>query len=286
MSMRIARLLAGVLVAGVTLGLGIIPSAAQGAEVLDAPQFDPRNPAYAVYAGSGVYLADGRVVWLLRIDPKIPLLSPEDRKVGLRLRLNATFGFYLLESGDVPGTLDANVSTAAFVPGLGFPVMVKTNWMLEPFLDFGVSVGTEADDTILVHGIGLRSRAEFHDDKFDYTLWNEAIAAGNSDTNFDSIDNYGVFRTDLEVRGLIRYKVGKRWFDLGLLTKFDWYFDPVIVEPGMGDTNEINQMYQIGLTTGPTERWKLFKVFTTPRVGLAYYFGDASGIRIIFRFLN
>ena len=51
---------------------------------------------------------------------------------------------------------------------------------------------------------------------------------------------------------------------------------------------EIRQRWEIGFTTGATERWKAVKgKVTTPRLGITYRFGqNTKGIRFVIRFRN
>lgn len=270
------------LTATMMLLASIRPSVAQD----NSPESDPLNHAYAVYLGSGVYVAGGRTVFVFRVAPKFRILSEEQRSFGIRLRLNATFGFYNLRGNDFPGfNVPDRVNSFAFVPGVEFPIKLYENWTLMPFLDFGAARDDEFKETTLVHGVGFRSRAEFEDTRHIYVLWNELIAAGNSSTDFSPQDNYTVFKIDFEMRGIIDYTLGGRSYDLGLLAKADFYLDPLLIEPPTSPTFEVNQLYQIGFTTGPMERWKPFKWVTMPRFGLTYGFGErVSGVGFLFRF--
>lgn len=275
-----------VLVGGLLAGLGSSPSWAQD----DAPpEADPLNHAYAVYLGSGLYVAGGRSVFVFRIAPKIKIRSEEEHSFGIRLRINATFGFYDLKPEDfLDAEIPDNFGTFALVPGVEFPIKLFDNWTLAPFLDVGPATDTAFREITLVVGTGLRSRAEFHDKRYKYLLWNDFIYARNSKTDVSATDDYTLFRTDFEMRGLVKYRLGKRPMDLGLLFGSDFFFDTVIVELPRGRPIGIRDRWDIGLTTGSTERWKVFKkMITAPRLGLAYRFGEGiSSVVISIRFRN
>jgi hypothetical protein len=79
--------------------------------------------------------------------------------------------------------------------------------------------------------------------------------------------------------------------DLGLLARADRYFEPVLIErPSVGDglSLEIHNRWEVGFTTGPTERVRdPTKLFTVPRLGVAYRFGEGStGVSILLRMRN
>ena len=68
-----------------------------------APEADPLNHAFAVDLGSGIYVSENRSVFIFRIAPRIKIRSENDHKFGVRLRFNATFGFYDLVPKDLIG---------------------------------------------------------------------------------------------------------------------------------------------------------------------------------------
>ena len=59
-----------------------------------APEAAPLNHAHAIYLGSGLYLAGGRSVFVLRLAPRVTLRPDTEDGVGIRLRLNGTVGLY------------------------------------------------------------------------------------------------------------------------------------------------------------------------------------------------
>ena len=267
--------------------LGLIPGAACAQD--SPPEADPLNHAYSVYMGSGLYVASGRSVFVFRVAPRIKIRSEQDRAFGIRLRVNATFGFYDLKTTDFQNLeIPDQLGTFAFVPGLEFPVVMGDDWTLVPFVDAGFATDTEIRETTFVVGTGLRSRAALHDSRHAYLLWNEFVYARNSTTRVSSTDDYTLFRTDFEMRGLVDYRVGKRPFDLGLVAETDFFFDSVIVDLPLGEPVTISYRWELGLSTGSTEPWKHFKnMLTAPRLGIGYRSGEGdSSIRITIRFRN
>jgi len=262
------------------------PARAQGDP---PPETDPLNHAYAVYMGGGLYVSGERSVFVVRVAPRIGIRDEEKHPFGLRLRINATLGFYDLkptdfENLDIPDRL----GTFALVPGVEFPIKIFDQWTLSPFLDVGVATDTQIHDNTVVIGTGFRSRAVLHDERLKYLLWNEFVYARNSKTTVSAADDYTLFRTDFELRGLVNYHLGKRPFDLGLVAETDFYFDTVIVDLPLGDPVGIRYRWQLGVSTGSTEPWKpLKKLVTAPRLGISYVDGQGnSAIRVTILFRN
>jgi hypothetical protein len=253
-----------------------------------SPEHDPLNHAFAVYIGSGFYIADGRSVFIFRVTPKATLRSEEENSFGIRIRINATFGFYDLKPEDfLDFELPESVSTFALVPGVEFPIKLYENWTLMLFVDAGLATDTEFNDPTWVVGTGTRSRAEFHDKRHLYVLWNEFIYANNfNDDDFERKD-YTVFRTDFEMRKLVNFKLLKRDLDLGLLAKGDWYFDTVLIDVPFDEAVTIRKRYELGFTVGSTRKYVFKKLLTAPRFAVTYIAGDgASGVRLALRFRN
>ena len=279
--MRSARVVLACAVVGVAAGS---PAAQQS-----APETDPLNHAYAVYMGSGLYVSGERSVFVFRLAPRIRIRSESEHAFGIRLRVNATFGFYDLQPSDFQNLeVPDQLGTFALVPGVEFPVPMGERWTLTPFADLGFATDTEIRETTRVGGLGLRSRAALHDARLAYLLWNEFVYARNSSTEVSPTDDYTLFRTDFELRGLVKYRLGKRPFDLGLVAETDFYFDTVIVDLPLGEPVSIRYRWELGVSTGATEPWKHFKnMFTAPRLGIGYRSGQGdSSIRLTILFRN
>lgn len=278
---RVKTLLLGCLVACL-----IWTTAAYG---VNPPEDDPLNHAYAVYLGGGLYVSGDRTIFVVRVAPRIRIRSEEEHPFGIRLRFAATVGFYDLKPADFADFDINKLGTFAIIPGVEFPIKISHTWTLAPFIDVGPATDTAFQDITLVVGVGARSRAEFPTKRHLHLLWNQFIYARNSTTGIRATtDDYTVFRTDYEMRGILRYHLGKQRLDLGLLARSELFFDSVIVDLPLGNPVSVNDRWEIGFTTGSTRQWKHFKkLVTAPRLGITYRFGEGqSGIRFTLRFRN
>jgi len=248
---------------------------------------DPLNHAFAVYLGSGIYVSNGNQVYVFRIAPKIRIRNENEHAFGVRFRINATLGFYNFDPKDlIDLEFPDRASTYAIVPGVDFPIKIYESWTLYPFVDFGPAIDDIAREVTLVFGVGSLSRAEFHDDHFTYVLWNELIYAANKEDDQFPTDDFSVFRTQLDVRELVKFRALQRQFDLGILFGNELYFNRLIVQAPDGETFEVKDRWEIGFTVGASEPWKpLKKLVKAPRLGVGYRFGDGpNGVRFILRF--
>ena len=248
------------------------------------PDAHPFNPTFAVYMGSGIYFVEGRSALLFRIPVGIRLRDEREHAFGIRLRINTALGFYNLDPGDLGTIFDSdNVATVAVVPGIEFPIRIYDNWTMGPFLDLGGSFNNATDEWTGVLGTGFRSRAEFAGKGLQFLLFNELIYGNNLNTE-TVFDDFGLLRTAFDIRRLINFKVFKRPIDLGLLFKNELYAGEVaFVRPGL-DSLVTRVRWEAGFTVGPTEKVKILKLITAPRLGISYRFGGGTdAIRIIFR---
>ena len=274
----------------VACGIAALAARPAVAQAKAPPEADPLNHAYAVYMGSGLYVSSERSVFVFRVAPRFKLRSAENHPFGIGLRVNSTFGFYDLDRSDLANLQDVpeQLGTFALVPGVEFPILMQKSWTLVPFIDAGIATDTEIHEETFILGTGLRSRAELHDPRHTYLLWNEFVYARNSSTDVSPTDDYTLFRTDFEMRELVRYHLGERPFDLGVAAELHFFFDTVLVDIPLGDPVTIRYRWELGLTTGSTRPWKpLQKLITAPRLGIGYRWGDGdSSIRITIRFRN
>jgi len=270
------------LAAGLLLGVGSPVARAEST----SPEFDPLNHAYAVYLGSGIYVSETRSVFVFRVAPKINIRSEEEHPFGIRLRINGPFGFSDLKPLDfLELDFPDRLGTFAIVPGVEFPVKLYPNWTLMPFVDFGAATDTKLHDVTYVIGTGARSRAEFRDRRHVYLLWNELIWANNLNGPEREDEDYSLFRTDFELMGLVDVRLSGRDFDLGVLAKAEIFLDGLIIDRLLEEPEFIRRKFDVGLTFGPSQSWKVFKrLIPVPRLGVAYRFGSgSSAVSVTFR---
>jgi hypothetical protein len=247
------------------------------------PDANPFNPAFATYLGSGIYFVDGRTAYLFRVPVGVRLRSENEHAFGIRLRINAAVGFYDLNLGDLGDLgIPTQVSNFAIVPGVEFPIAIRSNWTFGPFLDLGVSYNNATDEATPILGTGFRSRAIWDKSRLQYLLWNQLVYGNNLNTE-SSFDDFMLLRTDFDIRRVLNFRIKQRPQDVGLLFHNDVLMNEVVfARPGQ-DPLVTRLRWEVGFTIGPTEKWKVLKnLITLPRLGLSYRFGDGPGtIRII-----
>jgi hypothetical protein len=264
------------LLAIMTVGASI-ECRAQDAGVQFTNEFDPRNFAQASFLGSGFYFVGDRQIYIVRIKGSLKLRSEEEHPWGLRLTFRPTLGFYDFNPTDrTDFGLPDELGSFSFLPGVEFRVPVKDNWRLDPFLEAGPAMEFDTDSVTWIYGLGVRSRAEFPVKNDKLLLWNSLLWAGNWESDVSPRDDFLVFDTTFEWRHPIGWTLFGYPTDIGPLIKAEYYIGSLLIAPPLGEPFEIDQRYEIGMTWGPTERSKKWKM-TIPRIGLSYRFGNGSG---------
>jgi len=267
------------------LALGFACTCAPRANLRSAkPEFDPINYAFATYVGSGIYSNGERSVWLIRIKGSYRVRKEERDPFGLRVTFNATLGFYDYSVEDIlEFDFPDSIGTVGFVPGVEFRLPLRDNWTFMPFLDLGMATDTQAEQTTLVIGIGIRSRAEFPWKARTNLLWNELLYAENRTTDLTFESNFSAFSTRFEVRQPLTTVKG-RMTDLGAYAKLEWFFNDVEINRPFREPLRIRERYELGFTWGTAERWRIAGI-SMPRIGFGYRFGQGiEAVRFVLSF--
>ena len=256
---------------------------AQTPSVRYTTEADPKNFAHAAFLGSGIYVVDGRQVYILRIPMGFTLRPVEGNSWGLRLTLMPTFGLYdFMLSDDDDFNLPSSLGTFSLLLGIQYHVPILSNWWLEPFVRAGPAWEFEAGTTTWIFGMGVDSRVEFPARSTRFLLWNTLLWAGNRASDLSQRDDFARFDTQLEWLLPIGWNLHKRKTEIGPYMRSEIYFDALLIEPPQGEALVINARYEFGVLWGARERHHTFWKIPYPRVGLGYRFGDGSaGFRLL-----
>jgi hypothetical protein len=244
--------------------------------------------AFSHYTGSGIYVVEDRTVQVYDIPISFSPMKLEEHRLGLRLTLPISLGFYDFEPKDVIELgLPEHVGTASFLPGVRFDFRPAERWILGPFLETGVAKDFEGGELVLVGGTGIDSQFFFLDSDVVGLLRNRLVAAASRTTDSDVRESYLEFRTSVETSFLLPLTVRGRATDLtGFAAAYVFHKPPeetatrLLGEPLGGEDTWVQ--WEVGLTFGARPKAKWWKV-PIPRFGLSYRFGDGEdAVRIVF----
>jgi hypothetical protein len=268
--------------------VGLLAGVAIAQEEPDV-EFDPLNFAFAAYAGSGIYQSSNGTVYLFRIPISYGIVSPEKHPVGVRLRIQATLGFYNFDPNDlIDLIIPDQVGTISVLAGVELPIPIYEKWVLGPFVDYGPAWDSETDDLSWVLGGGIRSRAFFPWKSRQFVLWNELVVASNRGDDDVERDDFGKFLAELEYRQPLNLTIRGMRTAIGPFVKAEYVFDGLEFQTVSGESRDIRHRYEVGVKFSTAEREKIW-IVPIPRVGLSYRFGDGvDSVRLIFssRFLD
>lgn len=244
--------------------------------------------AFSHYTGSGIYVVDERSVQVYNIPISFSPMKIEDHRLGLKVTLPISLGFYDFKASDViDHGLPEQVGTASFLPGVRFDFRVTDRWLLGPFVEAGVAKDFEGGELVLVGGTGIESELRFLDADTVGILRNRLVAAGSRTADTGVGESYLEFRTSVEMAFLLPMRVGGYETDLTCFTGAYVFYKPpeatatrLLGEP-LGSEDTWVQ-WEVGITFGTRPGAKWWKV-PIPRMGLSYRFGDGEdAVRIVF----
>jgi len=230
------------------------------------------NYAFATWIGSGIYRSGDRKMAILRIPLRYELRTPEEAVPGVKLLLPVTLGYYDYRNSAV------DFGTGAFVPGVELAFPVNNNWTLKPFGQFGVGKDTGNGNLVYIYGAGLRSLVSVPYNKYTFSIGNSLILADERDKHGDIGSGFNMFEAGLDIRHPLGTSFRGRDLDASVYCVVSRFFNSYeFVEPD-GDSDNINTLFEVGLTLGTDEPFNIWKV-SLDRIGIDYRFGDNfSGI--------
>jgi hypothetical protein len=265
------------------VGLGLtLPAGAQVA-VTQREVDSLYHWAYSAAFGTGAYRVGEDEVFVLKVEPVIPLRFLQNRGVSTRLRLPLTFGLQTIDLGDLGDIVDlsTNLQTVSFVPGIDFKIPIKGSWILKPYAHYGYGAQMSGAESAQIYFFGLNSRVALPTlGAFGIDMINGLQWFGQVPHNARS-DSFARLVTGFEGnQALGSWRVDGRQLYLKPHLAHYWYFNTIGFGQIQDPMVELKQEFEVGLAVGIEERISL-KVMSFDRFGVAYRGGgDLQAIRI------
>ncbi len=249
-------------------------------ELLSGDEQNVVNFAFATQLGSGVYSVSGRTLQIYRLPFSHTLKSTDDSGFGIKLTLPVTLGFFDFELQDVAnGAIPSHVDALSFVPGLTLSFEAQPDWLLEPYVEAGISRAGDVDADAKVYAVGLASLYEFDGQGFDWLLRNDLTLAGVDLDGTAGSDRFARLQTVLTAR---RPFSRESRVDYLVYALNEYYIDQPDGPVDSADQGGNSVQYEIGITLGTTETMRIWRV-PLPRIGIGYRFGSNLDVfRIVF----
>lgn len=265
-----------------------------GAPAAAQELFEPSiHWAYASYFGTGWYtLNERRSAFVFRTAPRWSIGDSgfsEDgtRLVKYTLRLPLTIGASQLDFDDIPGTVDpGNLATLAAGISVDADVPVTERFSLRPNVEVGYGGVIGEQDRAWSYRASMRGRFLFEPESFDWALILDGGYVGY-DSRVGSDDRFSFVSAAAE----FAHAVG--WFPReGQQTLFYWHVkyaefpDRVRLDSGSGDSDFLDDYWEVGAGIGRKERPIRLGFLSFDRLGLAYSVSSSSelrGVKLLFR---
>jgi hypothetical protein len=240
---------------------------------------DYASSVYTVYHNMQTFEQNGERVRAIRIPVYITLRSWEERTMGLRLRLAATFAasdlFYLLEQ-----RLE-DVRVLGFVPGMEFVFPMGKNHMLRPFLDAGAGFDNATEKLNFLGALGLRTEFIYPHGRHIFGLEPGFQLSLNTVREGKDQTSLNPFLT-LSARRSLGFRIAGYIPDAGFYVEGGYNFQTFELASVTSTTGNVNSTFELGLDFGFSRGRPRIGPFRLPRVRIGYRFGDVEGWRIRF----
>jgi len=221
-------------------------------------------------------------VYDLRIPIAFTVISAEDGKFGLRIRLTTYAGIYSFDFDDAID-LDLRFESLAATPGVEMLVPVGKGWTLKPFAEIGYGRDFENALDYGVWSVGMRTIVTWPVKEWDLSFGTKVQYLSTFTSNIAAADDFGEIRLGFDARHPLPLSFRGNQSDLSAYYIRRQWVDAVIERDGP-EPLEIRYSNEIGLTFGTSPKAKLW-FFNLPRIGLGYRWGpNIKGIRLNFGF--
>jgi hypothetical protein len=250
-------------------------------------RFDPTpNFSYAVFVGSGIYTLNDRRVYIARMPFSWKWRKADEQPgaLGIRFLLPATVGVTNFEHiEDLPSLSIDDLSSLSFVPGVELEYAATPNLFVKPFLQAGLGWEFQDEETTFVWGAGMRARLALAQDKSDWLVGGEVLAAGNVPSDEQPSTSLSRIGLGIEHKYPLRWQLSDRKTSLHTQLIGYHYVDEATFNSPQGDI-KLRSTIQFGLSIG-VEPAIRFLGFSVRQIGLGYKYGeDFSAITIVTSF--
>lgn len=243
------------------------------------------NWYYSAVFGTGVYKAGDRTVTVLQLPFGHTLRKiDEDNRVGLRLRVPVSFGFYNFDVEDIANTgLPGRINTVSVFPGVEAEFYGDDNWRLRPYANVGYAWDTAGgSDSAAIYATGIKSLLTLPLGRAaQLSLGNQLTWSGYRPASGPA-QPLGLFVAGLNLALPSGFKLRDRATTLDFHLIYYYYFNRLQFPLAQQVTNRVREEgeFAISLATRTPVDLKLFDI---DRVGLAVRVGaDLTAVRLFF----
>lgn len=213
----------------------------------------------------------------LRIPVYLKIRDWQDRSLGMRLRLAATFA-----TSDLYDILEGQFEVHrinSFVPGIEFIIPFKKYHLFLPYLDAGIGSDSTTDQTDFLIALGLRTEFIFSGPHYiagfepGFQLSNRPDVDPNKEV---------VFSPNLTVstRRVLGFTIDGHEPDAGIFVETGYDFNALELTSVRSTNDAESANWEIGAGFGFTRSKPKIWFFRWPRIRVGYRFGDLEGWRI------
>lgn len=230
------------------------------------------NYAYSFKLGTGVYRVGALDAFVVNLPFSYTLVSPSESRMGVKLLLPFSFGYYDYNYSILERGLKERLATASFVPGVELTAPMSQRWELKPFVHAGLGKDFAGGDVAWIYASGIKSLYRFTWYDIHLGIGNELSYYGYDPEDGES-GGFGLFSTGLSMEKETGIEVMGRELYGGFFFIYNLYLQELKFRRLRGRTKEIDQEFQFALTLAPDRPFRIV-FFDLDRFGIGFRFGD------------
>lgn len=169
-----------------------------------------------------------------------------------------------------------------FVPGVEFPRIMSSDWIVSPLVDLGFGYDTTSENFSWVYGIGVNSRVSIEYTRSRLTIFNEFLVAGNSTPDETGTNDFSRFTTGLNLQFPLSYIYAERKTAISIYFLNYFYTNELEFLRIQNNSIRVTMQNEIGITFDTVPDMKILGIKFS-KVGLGYQFGgNINVVRLIF----
>jgi hypothetical protein len=245
------------------------------------------NYVYAAQLRFGAYKLGGLSVQVYQLPLAYTFQLGKDQGWELKVKMPVLYGHYrfktTLNAGDQQIKLSKKLDSLSVVPGIELHIPLSDRWLLKPFAEWGPLKDLSGGPWNHVYAIGVRSLVSYGWKRFQFTLGNALLYAGNATFSGDEEESYGTLETGIEVRHPLGFAIKGYAPDIGGFFAHYHFFPAAEFTRLRQGPLKLHNQYEFGFSLGSEPSWKLW-IIRAPRVGVSYRFGGLDAVRVNFGF--
>lgn len=233
------------------------------------------NYVYSTVLGTGFYSTETERVFVMRVPLQWQVRQLDERN-SIELLLPVSVGVRDLRDDDGGFEFPDRLMTASFLPGIAWDRKMRANWHLIPSISAGGARDLDQGTTAWMYSVGIRSYAWWDWGKHRFALGNRILGAGQHIVSSEGNQGFVLLENGVDWNYPLPWKLLGHPLSSSLFFLWQHFADDLNIAGINGESVELDNLYQLGLTFGFRETVTVASFVPLSRVGFSIIRGNNS----------